>query len=137
MKCLFLALAMIIMAVMPSVAGPSYPSTTWVEECSKPEKVIGDNVNTCRAYIHGLINALAIWQYVSPETALVCFPPNADHGKIREQILPQVRQLARQDISASVLLTRVLQERLPCQRKSRTPTSRGFARGGGTPAHGC
>jgi hypothetical protein len=55
----------VIVALMlwaTSASAQSYPSTAWVEECSKSEKVIGDNIHTCRAYIHGLINALAIWQ---------------------------------------------------------------------------
>jgi Rap1a immunity proteins len=110
----------VIVALMlwaTSASAQSYPSTAWVEECSKSEKVIGDNIHTCRAYIHGLINALAIWQYVSPETALVCFPSGADFGKIREQILPQVRRQARKDISASMLLTRILSENLPCRQQ--------------------
>jgi Rap1a immunity proteins len=111
--------AMLSMAIAtPSVAGSSYPSTAWVEECSKSPKVVGDNIFTCQAYIHGLINALAIWQYVSPETALVCFPEGADFGKIREQILPQVKREARPEISASMLLTRILAQRLPCQGKT-------------------
>jgi Rap1a immunity proteins len=97
---------------------PSYPSTAWVAECSTPAKVVGDNVNTCRAYIHGLINALAIWQYVSPETAIVCIPAGADFGKLRDQILPQVKKQARPDISASVLLTHVLSEHFSCQPKT-------------------
>jgi Rap1a immunity proteins len=118
LRSALLATALAAACIAPAQAGPSDPSTAWVQECSTPGKVAGDNVHTCQAYIHGLINALAIWQYVSPETALVCFPEGADFGKIREQILPQVRREARPEISASLLLTRVLVQRLPCQGKT-------------------
>ena len=119
MKKLILAAAISLAALTSAHAnGPSYPSTAWVAECSTPAKVVGDNVNTCRAYIHGLINAFAIWQYVSPETAIVCIPADADFGKVRDQILPQVKKQARPDISASVLLTHVLSEHFSCQPKT-------------------
>jgi hypothetical protein len=119
MKKLILTAAISLAALTSAHAnGPSYPSTAWVAECSTPAKVVGDNVNTCRAYIHGLINALAIWQYVSPETAIVCIPAGADFGKVRDQILPQVKKQARPDISASVLLTHVLSEHFSCQPKT-------------------
>jgi hypothetical protein len=71
---------------------PAYPSTAWVKECLTPEQVKGDNINTCRAYIHGLINALAIWQVLSPQTAQVCISRDADFGKMRDQIMPQIKK---------------------------------------------
>jgi hypothetical protein len=96
---------------------PGYPSTAWVKECATSEQVIGDNVHTCRAYIHGLINALAIWQVVSPQTAQICIPRDADFGKMRDQIMPQVRKEARDNISTSQLLFQILAEQFPCRRK--------------------
>jgi Rap1a immunity proteins len=112
-----IAIALLLGLAAPAVAD-SYPSTAWVEECSKSPKVAGDNVMTCTAYLHGLINALAIWQFYSPETALVCFPPDLQTATIRNEIMPQARRDARPNISASVLLTRLLSQRLPCGRTS-------------------
>jgi len=94
---------------------PGYPA--WVKECLTPEQIKGDNIDTCRAYIHGLINALAIWQVLSPETAQVCFSGDADFGKMRDQILPQVRKEARDNISASQLFFQILMEQFPCRKQ--------------------
>jgi len=110
--------AALLLATGTAHAGPSYPSTDWVKECSTPAKIAGDNVQTCQAYIHGLINALAIWQYMSPESAIVCIPAGADFGKMRDQILPQARKEARPGTSASMLITRILSEQFPCGVKS-------------------
>jgi hypothetical protein len=111
-------IAALFLATGAAHAGPSYPSTDWVKECSTPAKISGDNVLTCQAYIHGLINALAIWQYMSPETAIVCIPANADFGKMRYQILPQARKEAHPNTSASMLITRILSKQFPCGGKS-------------------
>jgi Rap1a immunity proteins len=97
----------------------TYPSTTWVRECSTPKTVIGDNVISCMAYIHGLINALAIWQFISPETAIVCIPDGANFGDMRERILPQVRKEAHPETSASMLITKVLAQYYPCRAKAK------------------
>ena len=110
--------ALSVLSAPAAHAGPSYPSTDWVKECSTPAKIAGDNVLTCQAYIHGLINALAIWQYMSPESAIVCIPAGADFGKMRDQILPQARKEARPGTSASMLITRILSEQFPCGVKS-------------------
>jgi len=123
MKKLLIALATtgiaaLLLATGTAHARPSYPSTEWVKECSTPAKTAGDNVLTCQAYIHGLINALAIWQYISPETAIVCIPANADFGKMRDQILPQARKEAHPNTSASMLITRILSEQFPCGTRS-------------------
>jgi hypothetical protein len=113
-----LVLAMPIQSARSQNYRPAYPSTAWVKECLTPEQVKGDNIHTCRAYIHGLINALAIWQVLSPETAQVCMSGSADFGKMREQILPQVRKEARDNISASQLLFYVLAEQFPCNKQT-------------------
>ena len=110
--------ALSVLCASAAHAEPSYPSTEWVKECSTPAKTAGDNVLTCQAYIHGLINALAIWQYISPQSAIVCIPVNADFGKMRDQILPQARKEARPNTSASMLITRILSEQFPCGVKS-------------------
>jgi hypothetical protein len=102
---------------------PGYSSTAWVKECLTPEQVKGDNINTCRSYIHGLINALAIWQVVSPETAQVCMSRDADFGKMRDQIMPQVRKEARDNISASQLLFYILAEQFPCRKQPQKETA--------------
>jgi hypothetical protein len=127
MKKLFLAsIAALFLATGTASAGnyrPSYPSTAWVKECLTPEQTKGDNIHTCRAYIHGLINALAIWQVFSPETAQVCFSGDADFGKIRDQILPRVRKEARDDISTSQLLFQILAEQFSCHNTKRAYNS--------------
>src|SRR5262245_58356142 len=88
MKKLFLSgIAALLLATGSAQAEnyrPSYSSTAWVKECLTPEQVKGDNIHTCQAYIHGLINVLAIWQILSPETARVCFLGDADFGKMRD-----------------------------------------------------
>ena len=117
-KMLLAGVAALFLATGTAHAGPSYPSTEWVKECSTPAKTAGDNVLTCQAYIHGLINALAIWQHMSPQSAIVCIPANADFGKMRDQILPQARKEARPNTSASMLVTRILSEQFPCGVKS-------------------
>ena len=110
--------ALSVLSAPAAHAEPSYPSTEWVKECSTPAKTAGDNVLTCQAYIHGLINALAIWQHMSPQSAIVCIPANADFGKMRDQILPQARKEAHPNTSASMLITRILSEQFPCGVKS-------------------
>jgi Rap1a immunity proteins len=117
-----IAVFLLIMAVRPAAAQtenyrPGYPSTAWVKECLTPAHVKGDNIHTCQAYIHGLINALAIWEVFSPETAFVCFPSGADFGKMRDQIMPQVRKEARDNISASQLLFQILAQQFPCRKR--------------------
>jgi len=102
---------------------PGYPSTAWVKECLTPEQIKGDNIHTCRAYIHGLINALAIWQVLSPETAQVCFSGDADFGKMRDQIFPRVRKEARDNISASQLLFQILAEQFSCRKQPHRETT--------------
>ena len=120
-KLLLTGIAVLFLATGTASAGnyrPGYPSTAWVKECLTPEQIKGDNIHTCRAYIHGLINALAIWQVLSTETAQVCMSGSADFGKMREQILPQVRKEARDNISASQLLFYVLAEQFPCNKQT-------------------
>jgi hypothetical protein len=118
-KLLLTSIAVLFLATGATYAeGQGYPSTEWVKECSTPAKSDADSVLTCRAYIHGLINALAIWQYVSPRTAIVCIPVDADFGKMRDQILPQARKEAHPNVSASVLITRILSQQFPCGVKS-------------------
>jgi hypothetical protein len=117
-KLFLTGIAALFLATGTVHARPSYRSTEWVKECSTPAKISGDNVLTCQAYIHGLINALAIWQYMSPETAIVCIPADADFGKMRDQILPQARKEAHPNTSASMLITRILSEQFPCGVKS-------------------
>jgi Rap1a immunity proteins len=117
-RALITSVAVLFLATGTAHARPSYPSTEWVKECSTPAKTVGDNVLTCQAYIHGLINALAIWQYMSPETAVVCIPADVDFGKMRDQILPQARKEAHPNTSASMLITRILSEQFPCGVKS-------------------
>ena len=119
-RTLITGIAALFLATGTASAGnyrPGYPSTAWVKECLTPEQIKGDNIHTCRAYIHGLINALAIWQVLSPETAQVCFSGDADFGKMRDQILPQVRKEARDNISASQLLFQILMEQFPCRKQ--------------------
>lgn len=92
---------------------PAYSSTHFVKECLTPIEVKGDNFSTCSAYFHGIINGLAIWQVLSPEAAFACFP-NISSEEIRKEIFPQIRQEARDDMSASQLIFQILAKKYPC-----------------------
>ena len=98
----------------------TYPSITWVQECAIPANAKGkiDNILTCTAYLHGLINALAIWQRISPETAIVCLSDDVSTDMVRDKIMPLAKKVANSESTASVMLVQILAKAAPCHKQS-------------------
>jgi hypothetical protein len=78
----------------------------------------GRQHHTCTAYLHGLLNTLAIWHYISPETAIVCLPRDVSTEMIRDKIMPLAKQVASPEFPASMMLVRILAKSAPCKKQS-------------------